>query len=94
MHRSAARDWEEPKLLSDLPHNIGLEQALLGILLISNASYHRVSPLYDFTASLEAQIADAEAKFYALLDRSPRVYGFTAGEAARIAIEQMAAAYE
>ena len=186
MHRSAARDWEEPKLLSDLPHNIELEQALLGILLISNASYHRVSPLvtsadfyeplhgrlfeaigdliaknspatplaltpflegemvgpqsvlqylgrliaaattavnaehhaaaiadlkrrrelasiaanlvrsalYDFTASLEAQIADAEAKFYALLDRSPRVYGFTAGEAARIAIEQIAAAYE
>ena len=52
------------------------------------------SALYDFTASLEAQIADAETELYALLDRNPRVYGFTAGEAARIAIEQIAAAYE
>ncbi len=186
MHRSAARDWEEQELLSVLPHNIELEQALLGILLISNASYHRVSPLvtpadfyeplhgrlfeaigdlvaknspatlltlrpffeaetvgpqsvlqylgqlvgaatnvenaehhaaaiadlrrrrklasiaanlvrnalHDFTASLETQIADALAELYALLDRNPRVYGFTAGEAARIAIEQIAAAYE
>ena len=185
MHRSAACDWEEPELLSDLPHNIELEQALFGALLISNASYDRVSPLVtsaDFyeplhgrlfeaigdliaknssatpltltpflegemvgtqtvlqylghliasattvvnaehhaaaiadlkrrrklagiatnlvrsalhnSASLEAQIAAAEAELYALLDRSPRVYGFTAGEAARIAIEQIAAAYE
>ena len=45
MHRSAACDWEEPELLSDLPHNIELEQALFGALLISNASYDRVSPL-------------------------------------------------
>ncbi len=30
----------------------------------------------------------------ALLNRSPRVYGFTAGEVARSAIEQIAAAYE
>ena len=45
MHRSAARDWEEPELLSDPPHNIELEQALLGVLVISNESYHRVSPL-------------------------------------------------
>ena len=52
------------------------------------------SAQHDFTASLETQIAGAEAELYALLDRSPRVYGFTAGEAARIAIEQMAAAYE
>ena len=52
------------------------------------------SALHDFTASLEAQIAGAVAELYALLDRSPRVYGFTAGEAARIAIEQIAAAYE
>ena len=186
MHRSAARDWEEPELLSDLPHNIELEQALLGALLISNASYHRVSPLvtpadfyeplhgrlfeaigdliaknspatpltltpffegetvgpqsvlhylghliaaatnvvnaehhaaaiadlkrrrklasivanlvrgalHDFTASLEAQIAAAVTELHALLDRSPHVSGFTAGEAARIAIEQIAAAYE
>jgi replicative DNA helicase len=185
MHRSAARDWEEPEPLSDLPDNIELEQALLGALLISNASYHRVSPLvtpadfyeplhgrlfeaigdliaknspatpltltpvlgemvgpltflqylghlivtattfmnaehhaaaiadlrrrrklasiaanlvrsakHDFTASLEAQIAAAVADLYALLDRSPHVSGFTAGEAARIAIEQIAAAYE
>ena len=45
MHRSAARNWEEQELLSVLPHNIELEQALLGGLLISNASYHHVSPL-------------------------------------------------
>jgi replicative DNA helicase len=186
MHRSVVRDWEEPELLSDLPHNIELEQALLGALLISNASYHRVSPLvtpadfyeplhgrlfeaigdlvaknspatpltlttffegemvgaqtvlqylgrlvagatnvvndehhaaaiadlrrrrrlasigvnlvrsalHDFTASLEAQIVAAVAELYALLDRNPRVYDFTAGEAALIAIEQIAAAYE
>ena len=36
----------------------------------------------------------AEAELYALLDRSPRVYDFTAGEAARMAIERIAAAYE
>jgi replicative DNA helicase len=186
MHRSVVRDWEEPELLSDLPHNIELEQALLGALLISNASYHRVSPLVtpadfyeplhgrlfeaigdlvaknspatpltltpffegetvgprsfpqylghliaaatnvvnaehhaaaiadlrrrrtlagigvklarsaltDFTASLEAQIAGALKELYAISHRSPSVYGFTAGEAARIAIEQIAAAYE
>jgi replicative DNA helicase len=50
--------------------------------------------LHDFTASLEAQIATAVAELHALLDRNPLVYGFTAGEAARIAIEQIAAAYE
>ena len=186
MHRSVVRDWEEPELLSDLPHNIELEQALLGALLISNASYHRVSPLvtpadfyqplhgrlfeaigdlvaknspatpltltpffegemfgaqtvlqylgrlvaaatgvvnaehhaaaiadlrrrrrlagigvnlvrsalHDFTASLEAQIAAAVAELDALLGRNPRVHGFTAGEAARMAVEQIAAAYE
>ena len=186
MHRSAACDWEEPELLSDLPHNIELEQALFGALLISNASYDRVSPLVtpadfyeplhgrlfetigdliaknssatpltlrpffegetvgsqsvlqylgrltatatnvvnaehhaaaiadlrrrrtlagigvklvrsaltDFTASLEAQIAGALKELYAISHRSLSVYGFTAGEAARIAIEQIAAAYE
>ena len=45
MLSSAARDWGTPELLPDLPHNIELEQALLGALLISNASYHKVSPL-------------------------------------------------
>ena len=52
------------------------------------------SAKHDFTASLEAQIAGAEGNLYALFGRSPHVYGFTAGEAARIAIEQIAAAYE
>ena len=42
MHRDAARDLEEPELLSDLPYNIELEQALVGALLMSMASYHRV----------------------------------------------------
>ena len=175
-----------PELLAVLPHNIELEQALLGALLMSNASYHRVSPLVtpadfyeplhgrlfeaigdliaknspatpltlkpffegemvgpltvlqylgrliaaattilnaehyaaaiadlgrrrefarigakimsggqrDFTTSLEAQIAEIEAELYALLDKSPRCYDFTAGEAARIAIDRIAAAYE
>jgi replicative DNA helicase len=175
-----------PELLSDLLHNIELEQALLGALLMSNASYHRVAVLvkpadfceplhgrlfeaigdliaknspatpltlmpffegetvgplallqylgyliaaatnvvnaehhaaaiadlrrrrklasiaanlvrrakHDFMASLEAQIAGALAELDAIFHRSPRVYGFTAGEAARIAIEQIAAAYE
>lgn len=184
MHTSVVRDWEEPELFSDLPHNIELEQALLGALLISNASYHRVSPLVtpadfyeplhgrlfeaiggliaknspatpltltpsfegetvgswsfpqylghliaaatnivkaehhaaaiadlrrrrtlagigvklarsaltDFTASLEAQIVGVLAELYAI--SRPRVCGLTAGEAARIAIEQIAAAYE
>ena len=62
MHRSAARDWEEPELLSDLPHNIELEQALLGALLISNASYHRVSPLVtpaDFYEPLHGRLFEA-----------------------------------
>lgn len=182
MPSSAAYDWEAP----DLPHNIELEQALLGALLISNASYHKISPLvtpadfyeplhgrlfaaigdliaknspatpltlkpffdgervgplsvlqylgrlvatattlinaehyaaaiadlgrrrelasigaslarsaqHGFTTSLDAQIAGAEAELYALMDRSPRAYDFTAGEAARIAIERIAAAYE
>src|SRR5271157_2369488 len=186
MPSPAAREWGISELASDLPHNIELEQALLGALLISNATFHRVSPLvtpadfyeplhvrlfeaigdliaknspatpltltpffegemvgtqtvlqylgrlitaatnvvnaehhaaaiadlkrrrklasiaanlvrsaqHDFTASLEAQIAGAEAELYALLDRNPGVYGFTAGEAARIAIEQIATAYE
>jgi hypothetical protein len=40
-HRSAARNWEEQELLSDLPHNIELEQALLGVLLISNVNFTR-----------------------------------------------------
>jgi replicative DNA helicase len=52
------------------------------------------SALTDFTASLEAQIVGALAELYAISHRSPSVYGFTAGEAARIAIEQIAAAYE
>jgi len=186
MPSSAAREWAMPELLSDLPYNIELEQALLGALLISNASYLRVSPLVtpadfyeplhgrlfetigdlvaknspatpltltpffegetvgprsfpqylghliaaatnvvnaehhaaaiadlrrrrtlasigvklarsaltDFTASLEAQIVGALAELYAISHRSPSVCGFTAGEAARIAIEQIAAAYE
>jgi replicative DNA helicase len=62
MHRSAVRDWEEPELLSDLPHNIELEQALLGALLISNASYHRVSPLVtpaDFYEPLHGRLFEA-----------------------------------
>ena len=62
MHRSAARDWEEPELLSDLPHNKELEQALLGALLISNASYHRVSPLVtpaDFYEPLHGRLFEA-----------------------------------
>ena len=50
--------------------------------------------LQDFTASLETQIAGALAQLYALLERNPRVYGFTAGEAARIAIAQIAAVYQ
>ena len=186
MPSSAIREWGIPELLSDLPHNIELEQALLGALLISNATFHKVSPLvtpadfyeplhgrlfeaigdliaknspatplmlkpffegetvgaftvlqylgrlvaaattiinaeryaaaiadlgrrrelasigatltrgaqHDFTASLETQIASAEAELYTLLDRSPRAYDFTAGEAARMAIERIAAAYE
>jgi len=186
MPSSAAREWGISELASDLPHNIELEQALLGALLISNATFHKVSPLvtpadfyeplhgrlfeaigdliaknapatplmlkpyfegetvgaftvlqylgrlvaaattiinaeryaaaiadlgrrrelasigatltrgaqHDFTASLETQIAAAEAELYSLLDRSPRVYDFTAGEAARMAIERIAAAYE
>ena len=52
------------------------------------------SALTDFTASLEAQIVGALAELYAISHRSPSGYGFTAGEAARIAIEQIAAAYE
>jgi replicative DNA helicase len=62
MHRSAVRDWEEPELLSDLPHNIELEQALLGALLISNASYHRVAPLVtpaDFYEPLHGRLFEA-----------------------------------
>ena len=62
MHRIAARDWEEPELLSDLPHNIEVEQALLGALLISNASYHRVSPLVtpaDFYDPLHGRLLEA-----------------------------------
>ena len=62
MHRSVVRDWEEPELLSDLPHNIELEQALLGALLISNASYHRVSPLVtpaDFYEPLHGRLFEA-----------------------------------
>jgi hypothetical protein len=34
MHRSAARNWEEQELLSVLPHNIEVKQALLGVGLI------------------------------------------------------------
>ena len=62
MHRSAARDWEEPELLSDLPHNIELEQALLGALLISNASYDRASPRVtpaDFYEPLRGRLFEA-----------------------------------
>jgi replicative DNA helicase len=62
MHRSAARNWEEQELLPDLPHNIELEQALLGILLISNASYPRVSPLVtpaDFYDPLHGRLFEA-----------------------------------
>ena len=183
MPSRAIREWGISELASDLPHNIELEQALLGALLISNATFHKVSPLvtpadfyeplhgrlfeaigdliaknapatplmlkpyfegetvgaftvlqylgrlvaaattiinaeryaaaiadlgrrelasigatltrgaqYDFTASLETQVAGAEADLYALLDRSPRAYDFTAGEAARMAIERIAAA--
>jgi replicative DNA helicase len=57
VHRSTARDWKEPELLSDLPYNIELEQALLGALLISNGGYDRVAPLVtpaDFYEPLHA----------------------------------------
>ena len=62
IHRSAARNWEEPELLPDLPHNIELEQALLGALLISNASHHQVSPLVtpaDFYELLHGRLFEA-----------------------------------
>ncbi len=62
MHRSAACVWEEPELLLDLPHNIELEQALLGALLISNASYDRVSTLVtpaDFYEPLHGRLFEA-----------------------------------
>ena len=51
-----------PELLPDLPHNIELEQALLGALLISNASYHKVSPLVtpaDFYEPLHGRLFEA-----------------------------------
>ena len=62
MPSSAAREWAMPELLSDLPYNIELEQALLGALLISNASYHRVSPLVtpaDFYEPLHGRLFEA-----------------------------------
>ncbi len=62
--------------------------------LASIADYLVRGALNDFTASLEAQIAAAVTELHALRDRSPHVSGFTAGEAARIAIERIAAAYE
>ena len=84
MHRSAARDWEEPELLSDLPHNIELEQALLGILLISNASYPRVSPLVtpaDFYEPLHGRLFEAIGS--SDLQRKLRP-GCAAGDACRL----------
>jgi hypothetical protein len=62
MHRSAARDWEELELLSELPHNIEVEQALLGALLISNASFDRVALLVtpaDFYEPLHGRLFEA-----------------------------------
>ena len=97
MHRSAARDWEEPELLSDLPHNIELEQALLGILLISNASYHRVSPLVtpaDFYEPLHGRLFEAIGDLVAknspatLLTLRPFFEGETAGRRSRSAEEK------
>ena len=68
MLSSAARDWGMPELLSDLPHNIELEQALLGALLISNATYHKVSPLVtpaDFYEPLHGRLFEAIADLIA-----------------------------
>jgi replicative DNA helicase len=48
----------------------------------------------DFATGLEGQIAAVEAKLHTLLDRRPRACDFTAGQAARIAIRRIAAAYE
>jgi replicative DNA helicase len=62
MNRSAARDWDEPELLSELPHNVELERALLGVLLISNASYHELSRLVtpaDFYEPLHGRLFEA-----------------------------------
>ena len=62
MHSSAAREWGTPELLPELPHNIELEQALLGALLISNATYHKVSPLVtpaDFYEPLHGRLFEA-----------------------------------
>ena len=39
----------------------------------------------DFATGLEGQVAAVEAKLHALLDRLPRTFEFTAGQAARMA---------
>ena len=60
--RPSPRQGVRHELLSDLPHNIELEQALLGILLISNASYQRVSRLVtpaDFYDPLHGRLFEA-----------------------------------
>ncbi len=48
----------------------------------------------DFATGLEGQVAAAETELHALLDRTPKAYEFSAGQAARMAIERIAAAYE
>ena len=62
MPSRAAREWGTSEFFSDLPHNIELEQALLGALLISNATFHKVSPLVtpaDFYEPLHGRLFEA-----------------------------------
>jgi replicative DNA helicase len=186
MHKAKDRPEIASQDLDCEPHSIETEQALLGALLLSNGTYHKVSPLtaaddfyeplharlfeavgdligknapvtpltpepffqgetvgsltvlqylgrllsaatsiisaehyarmiadlgrrrrlaaiglslaqsarHDFATGLEGQIAAAEAKLHALLDRMPRACEFTVGQAARMAIERIAAAFE
>jgi replicative DNA helicase len=73
------------RMIADLGRRRRL--AAIGLSLAQSARH-------DFATGLEGQIAAAEAKLHALLDSMPRAYEFTAGQAARMAIERIADAYE